>query len=484
MLGGRRTFQSEKLIVDYISFNLRDGKNNLEKLSQFFHRYYQFNCYQLMHENGKKKPYLVDPSYKFEVVFRFNVNPVNKKTIAIQFSSRNAYYFYRILKFKKFNWQIFDLKNLSLARFDICYIRSNQKIKKDELLSFYERSAKKFQDRYTSSIPLTIETSLALGTRTGDFYLRIYQVTNTSLKFELEVKKYRSKKMTTFLTSNSFNKFEHYMTESFLRYLKIALVFDTCFTDWLLYKLRLTKKPTNHLISHYLNKSLVTNSIKDKANFYQILQFLSFTKTLNFKKQFLNGEIYYNYTFPLTDFAKRIGQYPLDNFKRQKLIKFFLELQKLPPVYKWFSEDKFQSSLAFPVLRVRNKKLKHTKIMVDISVSKTFYQSEYPFYFPKNFNVFESTSQLRLQFSIIEAFSNEITTKKTLNLENLLNKLNNYNKRLMKDQLIQEFECLEKAGFIQKKYHLLKYDEEIITTDVLERDLINSVKLITFFEKI
>ena len=215
------------------------------------------------------------------MVFVFNANPVNRNTILIQFSGSNAYHFYRILKIQEFNWQIFNLNYLTIGRLDISYIRSNKRIEKSNLLLFLERSRDKFETRYPSSDPLIIGTTLGLGTRTGNYFLRIYSSAsdNDSLKFELEIKKYKEKQITLFLIQNSFVEFENSIVESFFRYLKIALVFDTFYTDLLVLRLRDTKKLTNYLISNYLNKNLVIDSMGDKLTFYRILQFLSFTKT-------------------------------------------------------------------------------------------------------------------------------------------------------------------------------------------------------------
>ena len=55
--------------------------------------------------------------------------------------------------------------------------------------------------------------------------------------------------MTPFLIHNSFVEFEKSMVESFFRYLNIALVFDTCYIDWLLLKLRDTNKPFSLLLT-------------------------------------------------------------------------------------------------------------------------------------------------------------------------------------------------------------------------------------------
>lgn len=482
------SFESEKIQVDYITFNLKNGKNNTRKIAQFFNRYHQFNCYFYDQKVGpkNKKPYLdlVNPYYELEMVFVFNANPVNRNTILIQFSGSNACHFYCLLKTQEFNWQVFNLNDLSLGRIDINYILSNQRIQKSNLLPFLQRSGDKFKSRYPNSNPLIIGMTLGLATRTGDYFLRVYSPDDDSLKFELEIKKYKAKQITPFLIYNSFVEFENSIVESFFRYLKIALVFDTCYTDWLLLRLRNTNKPTNHLVSSYLNKSLVTDSMADKLTFYRILQFLSFTRTRHFKKEILNGEFYYTFSFPLVDFARRIGLHSLDTYQRKKLLKFFYELQGLPPIYQWFTDFEFRSSLIFPVIRIKNQTSKHTKLMIHITVSESFYNLQYPFYFPKSFYTFENKYDFRLKFAIIESISHPLSSRKILYLEDLFNHLNNQNKSYMKNNLIQQFQYLKDGEFIQNKFYLVQNDKETIQVNKLTRELINSTKQLIFYENI
>ena len=132
MKQNKYSFESKKLQVDYITFNLKNGKDNIRKIAQFFNRFHRFNCY----------------SYDLEMLFVFNANPVNRNTILIQFSGLNAYHFYRILKTQEFNWEIFNLNDLSLGRIDISYLRSNQRIQKSNLLLFFQKFADKFKTRY------------------------------------------------------------------------------------------------------------------------------------------------------------------------------------------------------------------------------------------------------------------------------------------------------------------------------------------------
>lgn len=133
-------FESEKIKIDYLTFNIKNTEHNLQKIGI-----------------KSKKPYfsLTNPSYMLEMVFVFHSNPVNRNTI---------------LKSQKFNWQIFNLNDLTLGRLDINYTMLNQRIDESNLLSFFKRSADKFKSRYPNSNPQIIGTTLGLGTRTGDFF--------------------------------------------------------------------------------------------------------------------------------------------------------------------------------------------------------------------------------------------------------------------------------------------------------------------------
>ena len=83
------SFKSEKLQVDYITFNLKNGKNYTQKIAHFFNRYHRFNCYFYDQKVGSenKKPYLeiVYLYYELEMVFGSYSNTVNKNIPLIIF---------------------------------------------------------------------------------------------------------------------------------------------------------------------------------------------------------------------------------------------------------------------------------------------------------------------------------------------------------------------------------------------------------------
>lgn len=138
--------------------------------------------------------------------------------------------------------------------------------------------------------------------------------------------------------------------------------------------------------------------------------------------------------------------------------------------------------IIFPVIRISNQSSKHTKLIVHITVSKSFYNLQYPFYFPKSFCTYQNKCDLKLKFAIIESMSQQISTRKALNLQHLFNKLNHKNKTYMMTNMIKQLQCLNDCGIIQNQIYLNV--KQIIQVNELPIPLINSTKQIIFYENI
>ena len=45
MIKRKYIFESEKLQVDYLTFNIKNSVNNVQKIARYFNNVYKFNCY-------------------------------------------------------------------------------------------------------------------------------------------------------------------------------------------------------------------------------------------------------------------------------------------------------------------------------------------------------------------------------------------------------------------------------------------------------
>jgi hypothetical protein len=489
------TFQNRKLTVDYITFNLRNGTSQIQEIANIFNADYSFDCYLVNqeHKNPPKQPFLVN-NKSHQLVFVLNSSEHKARTVLIQFSGENAAHLYNLLKSGEFYWPDFDHFDLVLGRFDINYIREQQVIDDLVFQDFGERCVQKYKARYPQAItePL-LTTGFGLGTRKGDYFLRIYKPDDNSfLKFELEIKKAKARNYHNyFLNLNqTFLQFENLIATRFYQYLKVALVLDTQLTDWLLSILRKTKKPLHSLVSNPISTTykIEETSIVEQKKFYRILQFLSFSRRFSYYEEIFQGETFQSFSFPLVEFTKNIG---LDNnyHNRQEVVRFFHSLRGLS-LDQWFSDDEFQSIAAFPIVTVRREqpRNKRTKLIVKVSVLKDFFSTwKYAFYFPKTFYLYDDADDRRVKLQFIGSLAGEVTIRKEFCLSyflSTLNSISNQRKTAIKKNIIKQFQILEKEALIKPEITLYQKDDNRQTVTIQELSLsqINKTKIIGFYE--
>ena len=78
----------------------------------------------------------------------------------------------------------------------------------------------------------------------------------------------------------------------------------------------------------------------------------------------------------------------------------------------------------------------------------------------------------------------QLSNRKILYLEDLLNGLNNKNKNYILKNLIQQFQYLNNKKFIKDEFFLLQKDNQIIQANQLTKQLIKSTKQLIFYENI
>ena len=108
-------FKNQSIKVDYITFNVPNGKNHIEEIAKIFNLQYSFDCY--IYDNNQKhlkKQELIINNNPYNLLFVINSSQYRANTILIQFSGSNASYLYKILKNGQFSWQNFHQYDLIL----------------------------------------------------------------------------------------------------------------------------------------------------------------------------------------------------------------------------------------------------------------------------------------------------------------------------------------------------------------------------------
>merc|ERR1711862_594454 len=135
------------------------------------------------------------------------------------------------------------------------------------------------------------------------------------------------------------------------------------YTDWIMdfqrrYQGYQLVNPTFRLlVTSYLEIGM--GNQKEGERLFYLFQFLSFVKSLELKafkdckKQKIKEQLYYGLKFFLSEFLKFTGIQISKQSQRDKLIRYFKQLQKLDPIVKEFSDRTFQSYVCFPYWSVR-----------------------------------------------------------------------------------------------------------------------------------
>ena len=299
------TFESENLVVDYISFKFQYLDNFTQTEIANYLLKLGFNSYQ---ESGKlakpiQEPIFIKKTYSYKVIF-VRQAPFWEGTI-LHFSGSNAAIFYSLLQKKLIDWTIFSTGVLS--RFDLYYSRNNKiddKILPREFLENCQRELNR-RDRNVSLEKNSKGFILKIGNQRSNNYFRIYQGKN-SLKFEHEMKEKFLQEYYLLLVGNRFEEFEQKLSSHFLLSLGKLLPLNYSYLDWLVIQLRPIRKysiPQYFLNMDYVeSKSLYLSS--DPKKVVMLLQFLTYAQPLDFKTDFLGDTPYRMVNFRIDHFLK------------------------------------------------------------------------------------------------------------------------------------------------------------------------------------
>ena len=296
------TFKSENLVVDYITFKFQD-LNNLHQLRIAKYLFQLgFNSYQQSGKLAKpiKEPILVNFKNQFEVCF-VGDNPYWGGTL-LHFSGFNATRFYFFAKEEKIDWTIFS--SAVLSRFDLYFEPNYKTADKASAREFLQNCQKNIKqtNKNTSLEKNRKGWILKIGNRKSNHYFRIYETKN-SLKFEYEMKGKVLQQYHLLLVENRIEEFQQKLSSQFLISFGKLLPLHYSYTDWLVLKLRPTRKQT--FIQSSFNSDYIKSEIfMDTTSFVMLLQFLTYAQHLDFKIECLGGISYRQVTFKVRDFLE------------------------------------------------------------------------------------------------------------------------------------------------------------------------------------
>ena len=449
------SFDSENLVVDYISFKFQDLEDWKEKELASYLLKLGFNCYK---ESGKlakpiKEPIFVNSKNKFQACFIVD-NPYWQGTV-VRFSGLSARFFYMLLKEKKLTGEVFS--DGILGRFDIYYCREDRKTDKNRPEDFLEACHKKVRKTNQN---VSFEKNqkgliLKLGNRKGNNYCRIYKE-KTSLKFEYEMKGQLLRKYHSLLISNCLEELENLMCEGFLRHFGKILPLEESFTDWLVVKLRPLRKQKLSLAifnSHYLEEKKFSEE-GERKKFFMLLQFLSYAQNLDSERGALGSTSYRQVLFQVKDFLnyqKKSNNY----YQLKKLIEFFDELQT-NSLIKFFSDKEYRSLVTIP--EVVLTKGKHNCWVGRVWISEELFRYTHPFILPNLITKKLTKHEVEVQFKVIQVFSS-VNIAKTFWIQDFFEdysvKLTNQQKTKMKNYFIECLQQYKEQGLVTENYKII-----------------------------
>ena len=329
---------------------------------------------------------------------------------------------------------------------------------------------------------------LRIGSRKSNKYSRIYETKESSLRFEHEMKGKFIEKYNSLLFSNDLQEFEQKLSYHFSTYFYQLLPLAACYMDWLVIKLRQIRKKSIQrpfLYTEYMSPSQV-QSFFDKKQLITFLQFLVFSKKLDFKIDYLGDTRYRQVSFQVRDFLKYQNQ-STDSpnyYKLRKLLKFFQGLQKKYrltsfPDKKSFADETFSSLVTIP--KVTIQKPKQEKCWrAEIWIVEELFYYKYPFFLPDFFQEKLTRDQFSVSFEVLKVFSS-VEVGKHFQIkaffQNYLTGLSNQQKTKMKNYFIKLVKVLKEHGLIESYCQIILNGSKYFVTSMSKIEELTSQKI-------
>lgn len=457
MKQNKLSFESENLVVDYISFKFQKLDNfTLKEIASYLFQI-GFNSYFVSGRLAKpmKESILVDSKNSYEVLFVIE-NSYWKGT-KLDFSGLNGKFFYTLVQQKLVSWELFS--SATLGRFDINFSRKNREFDKTSVEDFFEDCHKKVR-RTNKNVKFEKKSSgvsLKIQNRKSDHFYRIYQLKGAnSIKFEYEMRGKFIRNYQRLLVSNCLEEFETSLSYSFFSRFGKLLPLSHSQLDWLVLKLRPFRKQkfsSTALKSHYIRKIDYQTSL-DRKKFFTLLQFLVYVQTLDYEVDSLKSTRYRLVRFRVQDFLRYTGE-TYNYYQLKKLLDFFDELQ-INSLIKFFSDTQYRSLVTIP--EVKLEKGRQNTWIANVWIAEELFYYAHPFLLPDLLKRKLTKHQFEVQFKVIQVFSS-VDIEKHFSIEEFFHQypsvLSNQDKNKMKEYFIQLIQLFEEHQLIESTYKVV-----------------------------
>lgn len=348
--------------------------------------------------------------------------------------------------------------------------------------SFLEECRSQIEKTDKRKIVIVDKGVLRVGRRGSGNYFRVYRRPNgKDIRFELELTKSVVKNFEFYLFSNQFEKLEELLCIHFYKQALTTFVMDSCYTDWLresFRKIRSTQTYENCLIATYLS-TIPLETLEKQKFLYQLLQLLSYIRTLKSSVNWISNENYRMISFRVSEFLEFLGKKKTNYYQIRKVVDFLKSLQRLPPVLEDFSTESFRSILIFPYLEVRKEK----SWKVELAIAEKVYFYRYPFYFPQDFLTYDDVYDLRAKIFFLLSFSTTELSKE-FKIQEVFDQVGISRQKMtrLRKSIVIIFEDARDLKFIEPRFTLLMKTNKTLEVDKLTSNLLVKAKSIFYTE--
>jgi hypothetical protein len=327
--------------------------------------------------------------------------------------------FYKLIQSQRFDWGLlkFAQQTLSLGRIDLCFSRPNDLNHTSKLFDAFLVDSRSQIQNHTTTRHIRLQDFpdgkiLKVNRRNNSVHSRVYQK-DQRVRFEIELKHRQTKLIQDYLFKNQLDIFEHQLVIQYFKYSIRILRLDYVYTDWIMdfqrryQRYQLVNPTSRSLVTSYLETGM--GNQKEEERLFHLFQFLSFVKSLELKafkdckKQRIKEQLYYGLKFPLSEFVKFTGIQISKQSQRDKLIRYFKQLQKLDPIVKEFSDRAFQSYVCFPYVECQNSS--GNSWSIEVFAAEELFYFPYPFQLPKSFLISTHKNDLRLKLQLMKSLA-------------------------------------------------------------------------------